>query len=259
MLREAILILASLLFYAWWDARFVPLLVGQTVGTWLIAEGYLRFPSRAWIVFGIAANLAVLAFFKYLAFIAGTVVGLAGVPVQGLDLILPLGISFYTFELISYRWISGGATGPHYPLRKFCLFIFLFPHLDRRADHPAQRDHPAISLSPFRPGVAERFAKGIAFFVVGCVKKVFIADQLAGVADPIFAGAASPAFWRCLARRARLHLPAVPRFLRLFGDGDRARVDARLAVSRQFQRAVPGDQHQGVLAALAHDIVALLA
>src|SRR5215467_1328886 len=80
-LREAILILASLLFYAWWDPRFVPLLIGQTVATWLIAEAYWRFPSRAWIVFGIAANLAVLAFFKYLAFVAGAVVGIMGVPV----------------------------------------------------------------------------------------------------------------------------------------------------------------------------------
>src|SRR5262245_66642564 len=63
-LREAILILSSLLFYAWWDPRFVPLLVGQTVATWLIAEAYLRFRSRLWIVLGITANLAVLGFFK---------------------------------------------------------------------------------------------------------------------------------------------------------------------------------------------------
>jgi alginate O-acetyltransferase complex protein AlgI len=46
VLREAILILASLLFYAWWDARFVPLLIGQTIATWLIAEAYLRFRDR---------------------------------------------------------------------------------------------------------------------------------------------------------------------------------------------------------------------
>ena len=82
ILREAMLILASLLFYAWWDLRFVPLLVGQTVATWLIAEAHIRLPSRLWIVFGIAANLAVLAFFKYLAFVAGAVVGIMGVPVQ---------------------------------------------------------------------------------------------------------------------------------------------------------------------------------
>src|SRR4029079_810018 len=193
VLREAILILASLLFYAWWDARFVPLLVGQTVGTWLIAEGYLRFPSRAWIVFGIAANLAVLAFFKYLAFIAGTVVGLAGVPVQGWDLILPLGISFYTFELISYLVDLRRGDGPHYPLRKFCLFIFLFPHLVAGPIIRHNEIIPQFSLSPFRAGLAMRFAHGIAFFVVGCVKKVFLADKLAGVADSIFANAQSPA------------------------------------------------------------------
>jgi alginate O-acetyltransferase complex protein AlgI len=194
VLREAILILASLLFYAWWDARFVPLLVGQTVGTWLIAEGYLRFPSRAWIVFGIVANLAVLAFFKYLAFLAGTVVGLAGVPVQGWDLILPLGISFYTFELISYLVDLRRGDGPHYPLRKFCLFIFLFPHLIAGPIIRHNEIIPQFSLSPFREGLGKRFAHGIAFFVIGCVKKVFIADKLAGVADQIFTEAHGPAF-----------------------------------------------------------------
>ena len=90
VLSEAILILASLcLLYAWWDARFVPLLIGQT--DCHLADrraSCFRFPSRAWIVFGIAANLAVLAFFKYLAFVAvaGAVVGFMGVPVQGLGL-----------------------------------------------------------------------------------------------------------------------------------------------------------------------------
>ena len=194
VLREAILILASLMFYAWWDARFVPLLAGQTIATWLIAEAYLRFPSRAWIVFGIAANLAVLAFFKYLALLAGAVVGLAGVPVQGWDLILPLGISFYTFELISYLVDLRRGDGPHYPLRKFCLFIFLFPHLIAGPIIRHNEIIPQFSLSPFREGLGKRFAHGIAFFVIGCVKKVFIADKLAGVADQIFAEAHSPAF-----------------------------------------------------------------
>jgi alginate O-acetyltransferase complex protein AlgI len=194
VLREAILILASLLFYAWWDPRFVPLLVGQTVATWLIAEAYLRYPSRAWIVLGVAANLAVLAFFKYLAFVAGAVVGIMGVPVQGWDLILPLGISFYTFELISYLVDLRRGDGPHYKLRKFCLFIFLFPHLIAGPIIRHNEIIPQFSLSPFRPGLSKRFAYGIAFFVIGCVKKVFIADPLAGVADPIFASAQSPAF-----------------------------------------------------------------
>jgi D-alanyl-lipoteichoic acid acyltransferase DltB (MBOAT superfamily) len=80
-------------------------------------------------VLGIVANLAVLAMFKYLAFIAGALVGFAGVPVQGWSVILPLGISFYTFELISYLADLSKGDRPNYPLRRFCLFIFLFPHL----------------------------------------------------------------------------------------------------------------------------------
>lgn len=186
-LREGLLILASLLFYAWWDPRFVPLLAGQTIGTWLIAEVYLRHSSRFWIVLGIAANLAVLGFFKYLAFAAGVMVGLAGVPVQGWNVILPLGISFYTFELISYLVDLRRGDGPHYPLRKFCLFIFLFPHLVAGPIIRHNEIIPQFSLSPLRTGLGARFAHGIAFFVVGCIKKVFIADRLAGIADPIFA------------------------------------------------------------------------
>jgi alginate O-acetyltransferase complex protein AlgI len=187
-LKETTLILASLLFYAWWDMRFVPLLVGQTVTTWLIAEAYFRFPSRLWIVLGIAANLAVLAVFKYLAFIAGAVVGFAGVPVQGWNVILPLGISFYTFELISYLADLSKGDGPNYPLRRFCLFIFLFPHLVAGPIIRHNEIIPQFSLSPLRPGVAMRLSRGIAFFVIGCVKKVFIADPLASVADPLFQG-----------------------------------------------------------------------
>jgi D-alanyl-lipoteichoic acid acyltransferase DltB (MBOAT superfamily) len=192
LVRELVLILASLLFYAWWDARFVPLLVGQTVATWLIAEVYLRFPSRAWIVLGIAANLAVLGFFKYLAFAAGAVVGVLGMPVQGWDIILPLGISFYTFELISYLVDLGRGDGPHYPLRKFCLFIFLFPHLVAGPIIRHNEIIPQFNLSPLRAGLGMRFAHGIAFFVVGCVKKVFLADKLAAVADSIFANTHNP-------------------------------------------------------------------
>jgi D-alanyl-lipoteichoic acid acyltransferase DltB (MBOAT superfamily) len=210
----------------------VPLLVSQTVATWLIAEAYLRYPSRAWIVLGVAANLAVLAFFKYLAFVAGAVVGIMGVPVQGWDLILPLGISFYTFELISYLVDLRRGDGPHYKLRKFCLFIFLFPHLIAGPIIRHNEIIPQFSLSPFRPGLSKRFAYGIAFFVIGCVKKVFIADPLAGVADPILRLGPESRIRRCVARRAGLYLPAVPRLLRLFGDGDRARADARLPVPR---------------------------
>jgi D-alanyl-lipoteichoic acid acyltransferase DltB (MBOAT superfamily) len=191
--REKTLIVASLLFYGWWDPRFLPLLIGQTVLTWLIAEGHLRFPSKSWIVFGVAANLAVLALFKYTLFLAGSVAGFLGVSTPGWDFILPLGISFYTFELISYLVDLDRGKGHHYPLRQFCLFIFLFPHLIAGPIIRHNEIIPQFSQSPLRRGLSQRFGLGIAFFVVGCVKKVFLADGLAGIVDAIFATQHTPA------------------------------------------------------------------
>ena len=99
--REYALILASLIFYGWWDPRFIPLLVGQTIFTWMIAEAFLRKPSPFWIWIGVAANLAVLGFFKYALFVAGAAVSFVGLPEPGWNIVLPIGISFYTFELVS--------------------------------------------------------------------------------------------------------------------------------------------------------------
>jgi alginate O-acetyltransferase complex protein AlgI len=123
-----------------------------------------------------------------MAFLAGAAVNFLGVPVQGWDIILPLGISFYTFELISYLVDLRRGDGRHYPLRQFCLFIFLFPHLVAGPIIRHNEIIPQFSLSPLREGLGMRFAHGIAFFVIGCVKKVFLADPLAQIADPIFAG-----------------------------------------------------------------------
>jgi alginate O-acetyltransferase complex protein AlgI len=190
--REFALIVASLMFYGWWDVRFVPLLIGQTVITWLCAEAYLRQPTRYWIVLGAIGNLAVLGFFKYALFITGAAVSFVGLPTPGWNIVLPIGISFYTFELISYLVDIERGTGPHYPLRKFCLFIFLFPHL---IAGPIIRHNEIISqfeLSPTRAGVSQRFAFGLAFFIVGCAKKVFLADPLARIIDPIFGASQTP-------------------------------------------------------------------
>jgi D-alanyl-lipoteichoic acid acyltransferase DltB (MBOAT superfamily) len=184
--REYALILASLIFYGWWDLRFIPLLVGQTIFTWMIAEAFLRKPSPFWIWIGVAANLAVLGFFKYALFVAGAAVSFVGLPEPGWNIVLPIGISFYTFELVSYLVDLKRGTGGHYGLRKFCLFIFLFPHLIAGPIIRHNEIIPQFDESPFRPGFAQRFGWGIAFFVVGCAKKVLIADPLARIIDPIF-------------------------------------------------------------------------
>jgi D-alanyl-lipoteichoic acid acyltransferase DltB (MBOAT superfamily) len=188
--REWWLIAASLAFYGWWDVRFVPLLVGQTVMTWLIVELSIRKDWRWLLYFAVVANLAVLGLFKYIDFGATILEQVTGREFAKASLILPIGISFYTFELISYLVDRLRGTAPRYNIRVFGLFIVLFPHL---IAGPIMRHNeiiPQFSYDPLRTGLYERIGRGLVLFLIGFVEKFFIADQLAVVDDPIFADAA---------------------------------------------------------------------
>ncbi len=189
--REWGLVALSITFYGWWDIRFVPLLVCQTVISWVIAEMYIRSGRTAgWLIWaGITLNLLILGFFKYAVFFAENVAALGGWQLGPFSIVLPIGISFFTFEIISYladlRWHGA----PRYPLRRFLLFVSLFPRL---IAGPIVRHHeiiPQFDLDPLREGLARRFSVGAGLFTIGLVKKVFLADQLAPIADRIFEAA----------------------------------------------------------------------
>jgi D-alanyl-lipoteichoic acid acyltransferase DltB (MBOAT superfamily) len=189
--REWALIGLSLIFYGWWDPRFVPLLLGQTCVSWLLAEAFIRSGKRhrglLWLA--IAANLAVLAFFKYAAFLAGSLVAITGLDLPALKILLPIGISFFTFEIVSYLVDLGWHDAPRYRLRRFMLFVMLFPRL---IAGPIVRHHeiiPQFDLDPRREGLAERLGKGATLLVIGLAAKVLLADRLARVADKAFESA----------------------------------------------------------------------
>ncbi len=192
-LREWLLIAASLVFYGWWDPRFVVLLLAQTVVSWAAATIYLTTDRRphGLILAAIAFNIAILTFFKYWTFVATNVVNTFGISLPAPHIILPIGISFFTFEIISYladvRWHGA----PRYSLRRYLLFVCLFPRL---IAGPIVRHHeiiPQFDTDPRRDGLAERMSKGAIWIVIGLVKKVFIADPLAAISDPHFANAAA--------------------------------------------------------------------
>lgn len=194
--REWWLIFASLVFYGWWDIRFVPLLTGQTIATWLLAELAIRKGWRWPLWFAIAANISVLGLFKYLDFGATILEQVTGIGFAKASLILPIGISFYTFELVSYLADRLRGTAPRYSLRVFGLFIALFPHL---IAGPIMRHNeiiPQFAYDPLRTGLYERIGRGMILFLIGFIEKFFIADQLATIVDPVFAEATQtvPAF-----------------------------------------------------------------
>lgn len=195
VLREWVLIVCSLVFYAWWDPRFVILLIAQTGISWVLAEIFLR-SGRRWrwlLALGVAANLAVLVFFKYWTFLAENVIAATGIALPAPSVVLPIGISFFTFEIISYLADLGRREAPHYPLRRFALFVMLFPRL---IAGPIVRHHeiiPQFELDPFRDGLGQRLATGALLLIAGLAKKVFLADNLAPLADAAFVSAATTA------------------------------------------------------------------
>jgi D-alanyl-lipoteichoic acid acyltransferase DltB (MBOAT superfamily) len=189
--RHAVLIAASLVFYGWWDARFIALLVGQIGATWLIAYWHKRSGRAGVLHLGIALNLASLATFKYLDFLLASAESLVGFALPRAHILLPIGISFFSFQLISYLADRLRGDAPVYPLRPFALFVLLFPHL---IAGPIVRHNelvPQLALDPRRDGLWRRIAIGLMLFTLGLAKKVLIADKLAELVDPLFTGAAA--------------------------------------------------------------------
>jgi alginate O-acetyltransferase complex protein AlgI len=189
--RQWALIAVSLVFYGWWDARFVPLLVGQITATWLLARLQQATKRDGFLVFGIILNLASLATFKYLDFLIGSAEAVAGVELPRAHLVLPIGISFFSFQLISYLVDRLRRDAPVYPFRPFALFVLLFPHL---IAGPIVRHNelvPQFADDPRRDGMWARICLGMVLFTLGLAKKVLLADRLGEIADPVFAQAAA--------------------------------------------------------------------
>ena len=185
-LRHYALIAASLVFYAWWDVRFLPLLLAQIGLTWLLARWSNKGRRLPVIVLGILINLGSLATFKYLDFLINSLDAITGWHLPRSGLILPIGISFFSFQLISYLVDLRRGDAPLYPLRPFALFVLVFPHL---IAGPIVRHNelvPQFSLDPRRPGLAQRFAIAGVLFTLGLAKKVLVADQLGPVADRLY-------------------------------------------------------------------------
>ncbi len=198
--RQWLLIVASLIFYAWWDFRFLPLIVGQCLFSWLLSELHFRSGARWPLWLAIVGNLGALATFKYLDFFISIVEDATGLVLPKSDLILPIGISFYTFQIVSYLIDALRGTAARYGVRHFSLFVVLFPQL---IAGPIVRHNEIIAqfdYDPLREGWEERICRGLALFFVAAGAKVFIADPLAGVVDPVYISAASnvPTFWDAL-------------------------------------------------------------
>jgi alginate O-acetyltransferase complex protein AlgI len=194
VLRQYVLIAASLVFYAWWDWRFLVLPVAQIAVTWVLSRAHGRTGRAGFLHAGVALNLASLGTFKYLNFVLASIGAAAGISIPPMNIVLPIGISFFSFQLISYLVDRMRGDAPLYPFRPFALFILLYPHL---IAGPIVRHNeliPQFELDPLRDGALGRIGRGLAIFTMGFAKKVLLADALAPTIRSISARPGPPSW-----------------------------------------------------------------
>jgi alginate O-acetyltransferase complex protein AlgI len=192
--RKLWLLAASYLFYAGWDWRFLSLIAASTLIDYLAGRGLGRSgraaSRRALLLTSLALNLGFLGLFKYYGFFVESAVGLLSAlglePVARVPaIVLPVGISFYTFQTLSYTIdVYRGKLEPVRNLVDFALFVGFFPQLVAGPIVRAAEFLPQLERPPRWSEVAIR--RDLTLFLVGFVKKACIADNVAPFADRLF-------------------------------------------------------------------------
>lgn len=189
-IRNGILLLASLFFYAWGEPVYLFLMLYSILFNYVMGIDIARKQRRGKragvsLFFGVAVNLLILGFFKYYGFLAENLEALAGVILPKLELSLPIGLSFYTFQSLSYLVdVYRGKAQHQKNILSFGLYISMFPQLVagpivQYADIDAQLKGRETSL--------DKLGQGVRYFIWGLGKKVLLANNLGVVYEAIAA------------------------------------------------------------------------
>ncbi len=185
-LRLSWLLGASIVFYGMWDIRFLPLLCGSVVFNWWISR-FIKPDNKHWLaVVGVGFNLLLIGVFKYVDFIGENIYSLLSQPYTYFDLILPLGISFFTFQQISYLVDRSRGHAQVYGFLDYALYVTFFPQL---IAGPIVRHNEIINqyqAPPLRPEIFHQASAGLVLFCIGLFKKTVLADRLGQTATPLF-------------------------------------------------------------------------
>ena len=187
--RAGIFVLAgaSLFFYGAWRPVYLLLLLASIAANFSLGL-LMENPRRRSIIgmLGVALNIALLCYFKYTNFILDSVNVLTGAPLPLVNVVLPLGISFFTFQQIAYLVDVMRGAKVERDIVSYTLFVSFFPHLIA-----GPLVHHAEMIPQFKRSRTSRSAvlaaRGMAIFVAGLFKKVVIADNLAQFVSPVFA------------------------------------------------------------------------
>jgi alginate O-acetyltransferase complex protein AlgI len=198
--RSAIvwLVGASFVFYGWWNPAYLILIISSIVFNF-IAGFYLtkenknqgKFSRRMVLILGIATNLLILGYFKYANFFIDNLNLLIDTNIIFYEIILPLGISFFTFQQITYLVDAYRNEVMEYSLLKYCLFVTFFPQLIAGPIVHHKNMMPQFTKTLKLQVPSKNIVIGFAIFSLGLFKKVILADGIAAYSSPVFIAAES--------------------------------------------------------------------
>ncbi|MDD5180605.1 MAG: MBOAT family protein [Gallionellaceae bacterium] len=192
------LALASLFFYGYWNPAYVGLLLGSVVcnyafGMWIAKAGVRKEPVRQkrLLVLALAANLLLLGYYKYANFFLGSINSAADTHLSLGEIILPLGISFFTFTQIAFLVDTYQGKVKEYNFIHYTLFVTYFPHLIAGPVLHHKEMMPQFAHASTYRFNYENMAVGSTIFFIGLFKKVVLADGIAEYVGPVFAAPAA--------------------------------------------------------------------
>ncbi len=186
------LALCSMFFYGWWNPAYVWLMAGSILANYsfgLILSGKHR--SRLVLGLSVTLNLLLLGYYKYTDFFIANINELAGLDWQLHNIILPLGISFFTFTQIAYLVDVYRGEVREYRIADYFLFVTYFPHLIAGPIIHHKEMMPQFSHKAIEQITARNITAGLVLFTIGLAKKILIADRVMVYVSPVFSAADS--------------------------------------------------------------------
>jgi len=187
-------VVASAVFYGWWSVAHLALLIGLLVVNFIAGNAIFRRrgtpAGRSVLIAGVVLNIGALAWFKYAGFFGSVIAPETAAAWRLADIVLPLAISFFTFQKIAYLvdvW-RGDVDPPDFA--EFCFFVLFFPQLIAGPIVHCRDIVPQIRHPDWAARLGVEAAAGCSLFAFGLVKKAFLADPLSVAADRVFGAAA---------------------------------------------------------------------
>ena len=180
------LVVASMFFYAWWNPKYLMLLLASIIFNYLMGVSLSKSGHRGGLFFAVGFNLCLLAYFKYANFFIETIAFLSNEDTVFTNIVLPLAVSFFTFQQIAYLVDSYRGETEKNDFLNYCLFVTFFPQLIAGPIVHHKEMLPQFAKRAWRKFNSKHVSVGLTIFFIGLFKKCILADGIAIYATPVF-------------------------------------------------------------------------